>query len=518
MRRPLLLPLALALTTVLAGKAAGQQPPPPSSTPSLVTTTTLPAPPPGPDTPRGAITRFLEAARTGHYDVATQYLDFRQLPPRERERQGTRLARELGIVLDRALWIDPSQVSADPEGKPNGGLPTLHYSFGTISTRHGAVPIIFERERQPNGVAVWQFAPSTVAAIPDLWVEYGWGPLATVLPVVFFKIRFLNVRLWQWIGLVLLLPGAWIAGTLLAAALAFVARRWEPSSKLFEFVRTPLRLGLAVAVFAAGMPFLALPLPATRFLVGAETALAIVAATWVALRAFDALAERIERQLIRRHALATATVPLGRRVVKVLVAILALVAALQNFGFNVTGILTGLGLGGLAVALAAQKTVENLFGSVSLVADQPVRVGDVCRFGDTVGTVEDIGLRSTRVRTINRTLVTVPNAQFSTLALENLSRRDRIPVRATLRLPIGTAAGEVRRVLSALHQMIVAQPKIDVGSACAHFVGLGTDGLELEIFALVVTSSWDEFVSIREQIFLGAMDVIGGEAANLKRG
>src|SRR5439155_4038801 len=110
----------------------------------------------------------------------------------------------------------------------------------------------------------------------------------------------------------------------------------------------------------------------------------------------------------------------------------AFIAALQNFGFNVTGLIAGLGVGGLAVALAAQKTVENLFGSVSLVADQPVRLGDVCRFGDTVGTIEVIGLRSTWVRSVDRTLVTIPNAQVSTLAPGDPSQRDRIPVRATV--------------------------------------------------------------------------------------
>src|SRR5439155_709353 len=194
----------------------------------------------------------------------------------------------------------------------------------------------------------------------------------------------------------------------------------------------PLGFAIGLAVFAAGLRFLALAVPVQRFLVAGEKALAIVAATWLVLRGLDVLVARFERRLDEsRHVRAVATVPLGRRTLKVFVAVVAFIAALQNFGFNVTGLIAGLGVGGLAVALAAQKTVENLFGSVSLVADQPVRVGDVCRFGDTVGTVEDIGLRSTRVRTVDRTLVTIPNAQFSTLALDNLSQRDRIPVRAT---------------------------------------------------------------------------------------
>jgi MscS family membrane protein len=202
-------------------------------------------------------------------------------------------------------------------------------------------------------------------------------------------------------------------------------------------------------------------------------------------------------------------IPLVRRTLKVFIAGIAFIAALQNFGFNVTGLLAGLGVGGLAVALAAQKTVENLFGSVSLVADEPVRVGDICRFGDTVGTVEDIGLRSTRVRTIDRTLVTVPNAQFSTLALENLSRRDRFPVRATLTLPASTDSGRVREVHAALRAMLASHAKVEAGSARVSLVKMGAQALELELFAYVLTSVWDDFVDVREHIFLQALDVIG---------
>src|SRR5262249_38731737 len=146
-----------------------------------------------------------------------------------------------------------------------------------------------------------------------------------------------------------------------------------------------------------GLRFLWLAVPVERVLVGAEKALAIITATWLLLRFLDVLSMRFERQLEAHQRMrAVATVPLGRRTPTVFVALIAFIAALQNFGFNVPGLIAGLGVGGLAVALAAQKTVENLFGSVSLVADQPVRVGDVCRFGDTVGRVEDIGLRSTR--------------------------------------------------------------------------------------------------------------------------
>src|SRR5436309_2476966 len=337
----------------------------------------------GPEVPRGAMARFLTACRQGRYALAAEYLNLRQLPQSVRARKGPELARELETVLDRALWVYVDRLSDQPEGDPEDGLPALRDSLGTIETATAPVEVLIERVPQPSGPPVWKIAASTVAAIPALYDEFGWGPLAAVLPAPFFQVRFLQIRLWQWIGLALLGATAWLAAKLIG-----------------------------------------------RLAVG----------------------------LVRR-------------------------------------------------LLAARPALDDL------VADQPVRVGDFCRFGDTVGTIEDIGLRSTRVRTVDRTLVTIPNAQFSTLALENLSQRDRIPVRATVTLPQGTGAERVRQVLAALREMVVSHPKVHAESARARFARMGPQALEIELFAYVLTARWDEFVEIREQIFLRALEVVGAGAA-----
>jgi MscS family membrane protein len=508
----LLLP-ALVLAAPLTVRA--EAPPP--------TTTTVPpaehAAPPrspldyGPDVPRGAVARFLQAAHDGHYARAAEYLNLRQLPSKTRPQRGAELARELGAVLERALWVDPEKVSDRPDGDPDDGLPPFRDSLGTIETSTGPVEILIERVKDNGNGPAWKIAASTVAAIPALYEEFGWGPLADYLPAPFFEVRFLHVRLWQWIALVALVALAWLVSRLVHRPLVAIAgriftARSAGDAALAEHSAAPLQLAAGVLVFAVGLRFLALALPVERTLVGAEKAFAIVAATWLLLRALDVAAMRVERRLGAQRSRAVATVPLGRRSLKVFVAVIAFIAALQNFGFNVTGLLAGLGVGGLAVALAAQKTVENLFGSVSLVADQPVRVGDVCRFGDTVGTVEDIGLRSTRVRTVDRTLVTIPNAQFSTLPLENLSRRDRIPIRATLTLPQGTTADRVRAILAALREGAAAQPKIDRDSVRVRFVRLDPQALQIELFAYALTRDWDEFVDVRQQVLLAALDVV----------
>jgi MscS family membrane protein len=462
-----------------------------------------------PDTPRGAMARFMDACRNGEYAKAAEYLNLSQLKRAERAKVGPEMARELEIVLDRVLWLDLDKVSTERDGDPSDGLPPLRDSIGTIDTKDGPIEILIERVRDTNGQEVWKFSSDVVAVIPSLYEEYGWGPLARVLPAPFFEIRLLRIRLWQWIGLGLLAGGAWgisrlVRGVLIRGAKLVLVRSAQklPATRIAE----PLRLLLAVAVCGLGLPLLGLAVPVHRVVGGVLKGLAIVSLTWLFLRILDEYAQRFERRL-DQHARDTAH--LGRRTLKVFIVIVAFIAALQNFGFNVTGLLAGLGVGGLAVALAAQKTVENLFGSISLVADQPVRLGDVCRFGDTVGTVEDIGLRSTRIRTVTRTLVTIPNAQFSTMAIENLSVRDRIPVRATLALPAGTTAVRVREVLAKLRERVSGVPRVDGASARATFVRLESQALDVELFVYAMATSWDEYVEVREQVLLAALEALG---------
>ena len=143
---------------------------------------------------------------------------------------------------------------------------------------------------------------------------------------------------------------------------------------------------------------------------------------------------------------------------------------LASWGYNTNAILAGLGVGGLAVALAAQKTIENLFGAVALISDRPVLVGDFCQFGTLTGTVEDIGLRSTRIRTNDRSMVTIPNSSFSTMTIENFSRRDRIWFHPTLRLRRDTAPEKVSEMMAATIAVLKDHPMVQIGDVPVRFI------------------------------------------------
>jgi MscS family membrane protein len=233
-------------------------------------------------------------------------------------------------------------------------------------------------------------------------------------------------------------------------------------------------------------------------------------ATWILVRLVNILADVAKGKLedSDRRA-AVAVVPLGARTLKAFLLVIAGLALLQNLGFNVSGLIAGLGVGGLAVALAAQKTIANLFGGVSIIADQPVRVGDFCRYGDgQVGTVEEIGIRSTRVRSLDRTLVTVPNSDFSELRLENFAVRDRMRLHVTIGLRYETSPDQLRHVLTGLRKMLIAHPHVFEELRRVRFVGFGASSLDLEIFTYITTEDWNEFLAIREDIFLRVMDIV----------
>jgi MscS family membrane protein len=184
------------------------------------------------------------------------------------------------------------------------------------------------------------------------------------------------------------------------------------------------------------------------------------------------------------------------------------VAILDSFGFSVTALIAGLGVGGIAVALAAQKTIENLFGGLTLYGDRPVRVGEFCRFGDKVGTVEEIWIRSTRVRTLDRTVGTIPNAEFSNLQLENSARSDRMRLFAMIGVRYETTPDQLRYILVEVRKLLYAHERVTPDPSRIRFVGFGAYSLDMEIFAYVKTSDWSEFLGIREDIYLRIMDII----------
>ena len=465
-----------------------------------------------PTVPAGAVRSYIDACRAEDFGTAAAFLVLDAVPAGQRGPTGKRLAAQLKIVLDRKLWVQYELLSDQPEGDLEDGLPPDLERLGAI----GDVEVLLERTVSKKGPRIWKFSSGTVRSIPMLYSQYGFGRLGEILPRPLLKIDFLELMLWQWIGLGLLLGVAWIVSWALALVLRgtarAVVRRTETVIDDHQVDRLygPFRLLLWVVLFAIGAVFLALSVPAYRFLSKLELALAVVAITWGLLRCVDvAAAFYIERLKVDERKALVSIVPLASRVVQFVILTVALIALLQNIGFNVTGLIAGFGVGGLAVALAAQKTIANLFGGVTLVADRPINVGDFCKYGDgKIGTVEKIGIRSTRIRTLDRTLVTIPNSEFSEIQLENYSVRDRIRLFAMIGLRYETTPDQLRHVLAELRKLLAAHPMVSDDPARVRFVGFGASSLDLEVFAYVLVDDWNKFLKIREDILLRMMDII----------
>jgi MscS family membrane protein len=513
--------LTLAVLASLTLSAAGQPAIP--NAPPAAPTQAGPADDFERGVPRSALLGFLKACRDGAYDRAAAYLDLSRLKPRDRPVAGPTLARRLKVVLDHTLWLDAEALSDEPNGHRDDGLPPNRERIGTIRTARGSVDVFLDRVPREDGVLIWKIAALTVAQIPALDQEFGYGPLGEWLPAPLFEISFLAVELWQWVGLVLLLVVAiffaWVLTAVMARLVRPLEHRWHNrlEGKWGQVLVRPVRLASAITFFYLGSFLLALPLAVQRLFTASAQGLVSAALAWLALRFIDVLMVRLEDLLVARgRATAVAALPLARRTAKVIVLAIAGLVLLQNFGFNVTGVIAGLGVGGLAVALAAQETVRNFFGGLALIADQPVRVGDFCRFGDKMGTVEDISIWSTRVRTLERTVVSIPNGQFVGMQLENFARRDRSWLHTIIGLQYGITPEQVRGVLTALRTMLAAHPQVHHETARVRFVAFGGPALHLEISAYILTAELDTFLAIREDIFLQIMDLIehsGGKMA-----
>jgi MscS family membrane protein len=502
---------SVLLWPVLLGQTASTQ----ESQPAFA------ADPLGRSTPRGTMFHFLRVAQDGNFATAAQYLKIGSGPGTPQSAAARRLAGQLKAVLDRELEILPGAISDSPEGNLADGFAAEREQVGIIAADSGNVPILLQRIRQADGGQIWLFASETLEKIPEVYQSLAPSIIERHLPRVLVTTQLFGLAAWRWIALLLLIPTAvglaWLISLVFFRAVSVVVRRtsWQLDDDIASMIRGPLRLLLTVWVFHSGMSVLDLPFLARQAIGTLELVLAATAVSWFVLRLIDFGADRAKLALIRKHRIsATAVVPLGRRIVKVMVLSIVVMAALDNAGFEMKTVLAGLGVGGIAVALAAQKTIENLFGGISLVVDQPVRVGDFCKYGDSVGTVEDVGLRSTRVRTLDRTVVTIPNAQFASLNVENFAPRDKVWFHPMLALRLDTTPDQLRYVLAEIRRLLYEHASVEPGGR-VRLVSFGAYSLNLEIFAYVTTADSDAFLPIQEDLLLQILEIIAAAGTGL---
>jgi len=489
----------LVALILLAGVLRGQTPAPAANDPL------------GRTTPQEAVFQFLETCHAHDYSKAAHYLDLSRMPAADRVKQGPALAAQLEDLLDDTPF-DITMLSRDPAGDSSDGLPEAREHLDTFQVDGRNLELQLERVELRPGYKVWLVASDSLPLIPTAHQLVEETPFEKKLPQFLVTFEILDTPVWRWIALILMAMALAVVTRFLGWGLVAAVRPLLEAPAL----RGPLRLLLAAAGFRAALE---LAPPATLSRVFIERALAMMFAVglaWAGATVVDLLAERWSLHLDpRAHGVSYSVLPLGRQVLKLSLFLFAILGVLSAWGYNTTTILAGLGVGGLAVALAAQKTIENLFGGVSVIGDRPVLVGDVCRFGSETGTVMHIGLRSTRIRTAERTIISIPNSQFSSMALENISSRDKILFHQTLNLRRDTTSDQLLAVLSSVGEILKAHPKVETGSLPVRFIGVGPYSLDVEVAAYINTADSDEFLTLQQELLLRMLQAVEKAGASL---
>jgi MscS family membrane protein len=467
------------------------------------------------DSPQSSVVAFLEAAHAKDYSKALRYLDLRNMPENRRLADGTELARQLETILDRDTQFDVGNLSRDPQGDIADNLAPNRDRVDTFHVNGQTLELDLERVTLHSGLSVWLFSSDSIGRIPTIAQMTNNSMIERHLPLPLVNWQLIGTPLWRWIGLVLLAFALAAFSRLLSRFALWLTQQfvkrlapnWDLS--LLETFLGPLRLLLSVSLFRAGMEWFA-PSALLRLYLGRVLALLFFwGIFWLCAVIIDAIVRHLRTRLEARHrAFSYSVLPLSARIAKILVFALIIAAVLTAWGYNTTTLLAGLGIGGVALALASQKTIENLFGSVAVISDRPVSVGDFCKFGSSMGTIEDIGLRSTRIRTLDRTLVTVPNGSFSTMTLENFDRRDKTLFHVTLNLRRDTTPDQMRTLLQSITKLLKDNPKFETGPLPVHFAGIGAYSLDIEIFMYVRTLDGDEFNKIQQDLFLSILDAV----------
>jgi MscS family membrane protein len=494
-----------------------------------------PLEPPDRSSPRATLTTFLDSIDTAWtlytakdpsvrdvFARARGCLDLSDVPPLVVHEISAQSALVLKEVLDRI------------ELPPMTDIPDAA-EVATLGLKRWTIPhteITLFQEDDGDRAGEWLFSRETVARATEFYEKVRSlpyrpgrlgghiealragtdatlvGKLVSALPPS-VRAEVNGMLVWQWVALGLLV----LVLALAATAAAWLGRRWRasrmPGARLGVYL-FPLML-IATPFFGRFMILRLFKLPGEPVL---WLRLVFSMAGHVGLAWLGAVILTRIGAFIADHGFRDAR-PLKKQLIRVMFRIASIVAitvigvmALQRLGVPVAGLVAGVGVGGLAIALAAQSTLENFIGGIILYADQPVKVGDFCKFGERRGVVEDVGLRSVKIRTLDRTIVTVPNADFAKLQLENLAERDRVLLRENLRLRYETTRAQLEAVMSEFEAMLKAHDRIAEEPLRVRFIGFGEYYLEVELYAYAMTDAWPEFLEIREDVLMKVMDII----------
>jgi MscS family membrane protein len=474
----------------------------------------------GRQTPRGTIAGFTSAVHRKDFTSAAAYM---QLTPSQMQ-DAPELARDLSALLDRYFTDPVTALSLSPTGMLEDGLP-LDRDRLRLSIDDQKVDLLLVRVTDPQNGPIWLISSDAIAEVPSLRnsLEASW--IDRSMPQTLVTHTLFHVSFAQWLFWLASIAGPVLLMRLVVGLVGRLVKNYIDHSTgrlhtdaWIDRLAWPSVLVLALAIHMMVMRLLGFSLTFRLTYVRWPLICFAVAFGWLLWRLLAlsfaeaaAIAERRGQSGTRSLML------LGERVVKVVVVLATVFALLTIAGVDTTTALAGVGLGGVALALGAQKSVENLLGGVFLLSDRALAVGDFCSISDRSGWIEDITLRSVRLRTLEQSLLSIPAGSLSQASIENFATRQKILMQNMLRLRYGASVGQLQSILDGIRGLLSEHPQIDRDSARIRLVNFGANAVELELFAYVKTSDFSAFLAVRESVLLAAAAIVESAGATFAR-
>lgn len=475
----------------------------------------VPPDPLGRESPRGCLLGFIKVAQEEKYGLAVQY--FQPLPPRKHVAQedDEELAEQLLAILNHKFSGPLDFVSRDSQGRLDDGLPPNEERISSSLGAEDAFPILLVRIEDEQGRKLWYFSRKTLESVPNIYDSLTFPELEKKIPAYLVEHRFLAVPFWQWLAILLFIPLSFIIARIITLGSEFALRYWRKARRL-PMVPTqpvtkvgPLTFVIALLVHYALVAYIGTSLLYRTYYRRLIWICLTIAFYWLLTRVTRKISTRIGVSLSSRGMYAERSiVSLIRRFVEVSIFILVTLIVLHALGFDVSTALAGVGIGTLALGLGAQKTFENMFGGVSILFDKVVQVGDTCKVNNQTGVVEDIGLRSTRLRTPERTLLSIPNGTMATAVIENLRFRDKFLCQQVIRLRYDLSPDHVRFVLGGIRQLLLDNPKVEDSTSRVRFMRFADYALEIEVYCYIPESDYNAYLAAQEALLLSIMDAL----------
>ncbi len=467
-------------------------------------------------TPLRSAEGFLAAADEADYEKAAEYLDLRNLRGEARELTGTQLSRRFFVIINRATWVDVDDLIDDPAGRSNDNLPDYRDSIGIVLDGDKEVRLLMQKVPRGDGASIWKISNATVALIPRLYATYGYPEWIEDLRRGLPNVTFLGFELFKWV--IVLGVGILIYAAVFLIALAIRRVLGDPDTpshrRVFRFLVLPF--GIWVILIFMNTITTSLGRGVTAETMKQYSPVPIVVTVWMLFVGMNLMRDIYSNRLEQRDRPGGAVLlrP-ATNALKLLIALGAVLIYLDNLGINITTVLAGLGVGGIAVALALQKPMEDVFGAITLYTQQPIRVGDFCRVGTDTGTIEEIGLRTTLIRTLANTLIAIPNARLASEPIDNISARSKILYRPILRLRYDTTPEQLQQILDGVRRLFSSHDRVLQDNHRVRFKEIADDALLVEVYAFLDTTDWSVYLELAEELNMRILEIVAQAGTTL---